>query len=109
MTPTNLLVCEQQKRRQQEGKRYIAEAARSSQRPKQLLKLVLFCIFILLAVASGGSALVCAPTSSGKTFISSYVIEKVLAQNDNGWVVLVLPTKALVNQLAAQVSQENKY
>lgn len=73
----------------------------------------------------GSSAVVCAPTSSGKTFISSYVIQQVLkppvnagathkakgASNSSsgpgsvsdGVVVIVLPTKALVNQLAAQV------
>lgn len=110
--------------------------------------------------SAGSCAVVCAPTSSGKTFISSYVIQQVLkpqgsasasasaatqavapslrssktarnpapctaagdAQSDaaagqlaaaagaasagptsEGVVVIVLPTKALVNQLAAQV------
>lgn len=107
--------------------------------------------------SAGSCAVVCAPTSSGKTFISSYVIQQVLkpqasvtaaatqaavpslrsskgarnpvpstaagdARSDaaagqlaaaaaaasagptsEGVVVIVLPTKALVNQLAAQV------
>jgi ERCC4-related helicase len=41
--------------------------------------------------------------STGKTFISSYVIGKVLKETPDGRVVIVLPTKALVNQLTAQV------
>lgn len=116
---------------------------------------------LLILLVPGSSAVVCAPTSSGKTFISSYVIQQVLdpersaaaaaaakaakASSSNrsmawaggsgskggqarkgstqvaaaslaggapvgaaakeGRVVIVLPTKALVNQLAAQVWQ----
>ena len=45
--------------------------------------------------------MVSAPTSAGKTFISSYVIDK--AKREGGIVVIVLPTKALVNQVTAQV------
>jgi superfamily II RNA helicase len=59
------------------------------------------------------SALVIAPTSAGKSFISYYVIEKVLDNNsrcarsvDTGVVVVVLPTKALVNQVSAVVYQK---
>lgn len=52
-----------------------------------------------------------APTSSGKTFISSYVIDRTVRANKTrkaeglpqGRVAIVLPTKALVNQLMAQV------
>lgn len=68
----------------------------------------------------GSSAVVSAPTSSGETFISSYVIQKVLDADDKaveklhegarggGIVVMVLPTKALVHQVAAQVSERNR-
>ncbi|KAH0606177.1 uncharacterized protein H6S33_003838 [Morchella sextelata] len=49
------------------------------------------------------SALVVAPTSAGKTFIAFYAMEKVLKENDDGILVYVAPTKALVNQIAAEV------
>lgn len=61
---------------------------------------------LLDAVDAGASAVISAPTSSGKTFISSYVIQKVLdadIDGDNGIVCVVVPTKALVHQVAAQV------
>ncbi|KAF7684600.1 hypothetical protein TCON_0218 [Astathelohania contejeani] len=49
------------------------------------------------------SAIISAPTSSGKTFICFYAIEKVLRESDEGVVIFCLPTKALVNQVAADV------
>ena len=49
------------------------------------------------------SIFVVAPTSSGKTFISFYAMEKVLRADDDGVLVYVAPTKALVNQIAAEI------
>ncbi|CCG81092.1 Uncharacterized helicase C694.02 [Taphrina deformans PYCC 5710] len=46
---------------------------------------------------------VVAPTSAGKTFISFYAIEKVLRADDDGLLIFIAPTKALVNQMAAEI------
>ena len=59
---------------------------------------------VLDVIDADASAVVCAPTSSGKTFISSYCMDRVLRQSKDGIVVFVAPTKALVNQTAAQVT-----
>ncbi|GAQ77980.1 hypothetical protein KFL_000060450 [Klebsormidium nitens] len=61
---------------------------------------------VLDVVDSKGSALVCAPTSSGKTLISGYCMRNVLSEDDVGIVVFVAPTKALVNQVRAQVAKD---
>ncbi|KAI9879181.1 MAG: hypothetical protein M1830_009321 [Pleopsidium flavum] len=49
------------------------------------------------------SIFVVAPTSAGKTFISFYAMEKVLRADDDEVLVYVAPTKALVNQIAAEI------
>jgi hypothetical protein len=50
------------------------------------------------------SCSVIAPTSAGKTFISYYAMERLLRTSDDGILVYVAPTKALVTQIAAEVS-----
>ncbi|EGD81589.1 hypothetical protein PTSG_02304 [Salpingoeca rosetta] len=74
---------------------------------------------LLDAVDARRSALISAPTSSGKTFISFYAMEKVLraradlddpktkADADKQVIVYVSPTKALVNQTVAEI--EGRY
>lgn len=51
---------------------------------------------VLDELDSDNSALVVAPTSAGKTFIAFYAMEKVLKENDDGILVYVAPSKALV-------------
>ena len=58
---------------------------------------------VLDSIDANNSLLVVAPTSSGKTFISFYAMKKVLEDDDEGVLVYVAPTKALVNQIAAEV------
>lgn len=61
------------------------------------------CKFIN-AIRNNQSALVVAPTSSGKTFASYYCMKRVLQKSKDGIVVYVSPTKALVNQVSATIS-----
>lgn len=59
---------------------------------------------LIEAIRKNQSALVIAPTSSGKTFASYYCMKRVLQKSKDGIVVYVSPTKALVNQVAATIT-----
>ena len=58
---------------------------------------------VLDQLDANNSVFVVAPTSSGKTFISFYAMEQVLRADNDGVLVYVAPTKALVNQIAAEI------
>ena len=58
---------------------------------------------VLDGIDDDKSLLVVAPTSAGKTFISFYAMKKVLQASNDDVLVYVAPTKALVNQIAAEI------
>lgn len=58
---------------------------------------------VLNELDANNSVFVVAPTSAGKTFISFYAMEQVLRADNDSVLVYVAPTKALVNQIAAEV------
>ena len=59
---------------------------------------------VLDSLDEEASVLVVAPTSAGKTFISFYAMERVLRSSDDGILVYVAPTKALVTQVCFSLS-----
>lgn len=58
---------------------------------------------LLDIVDSKESSLIVAPTASGKTFIGYYVMDQVLRADHDGVAVYVAPSKALVNQVSAEI------
>lgn len=58
---------------------------------------------VLDGIDANKSLFVVAPTSAGKTFISFYAMKKILESSDDDVLVYVAPTKALVNQIAAEI------
>lgn len=58
---------------------------------------------LLDIVDARGSAVVCAPTSAGKTFISYYCMYNALKTSNTKVVVYLAPNRALINQAVADV------
>ncbi|RJE24609.1 DEAD DEAH box helicase [Aspergillus sclerotialis] len=58
---------------------------------------------VLDQIDAKNSLFVVAPTSAGKTFISFYAMKQILQEDNDGVLVYVAPTKALVNQIAAEI------
>ncbi|KAJ7608765.1 hypothetical protein FB45DRAFT_1128535 [Roridomyces roridus] len=75
-----------------------APDSRVSFKPDAWQREVLDCIDQKFSVLAIGSAYEC-----GKTFILYYSMEKILRESDDGILVYIAPTKALVTQIATEV------
>lgn len=78
-------------------------STRSQSDPRVIFKPDAWQAQLLDIVDARESALVCAPTASGKTFICYYAMEQVLRKNNESVVVYVAPQKALINQVMAEI------
>jgi len=84
---------------------YMARTVGNAPDPKNRVKFKpdLWQKNLLDIVDSGESALVVAPTASGKTFIGYYTMDKVLREDHEGVAVYIAPSEALVRQVSAEI------
>ncbi|KAJ3042307.1 hypothetical protein HDV00_007674 [Rhizophlyctis rosea] len=85
------------------GGPYMQRTLNSKPDPRVQFEPDLWQVKVLDILDKDESLIVCAPTSAGKTFIAFYAMEKILRQDNDGVIIYVAPTKALVNQIAAEI------